>query len=146
MIPTWMSGLANKAAGNILGPELWAGQTPTIEDAGGSVGVYDVPTRTMTNTGTSTTGYPRFAFDLGMSTGKRYKVVGKLSGAVSKLNPTIPIRLSTAGTGNTVPYNFTTGNFDGIVTAGTAPVLQILSSIDNTEHLTIDTISVREVL
>ena len=131
----------DKSKGLVLGSELFANQTPVIDNALGSVGAYNSTTRTMTNTGSVVAGYPRFQFDLGLVVGRTYLVSGTLSGSVGQVGP---VRLSNTGTSNSVPYNTTTGVFFGRVVAA-ASFIEIGTQLDGAEAATIETLSVREI-
>lgn len=125
-----------------LGPELASTlPSPAIENNAGSVGAWNGTTRTMTNSGSVTSGYPRFAFNLGLQTGRSYQVTGNLTGNISQVTS---IRLATVGLANDVSYNSATGVFSGVVPANGSSI-QFLTDVDGAESLTISSISVRQV-
>lgn len=88
--------------------------TPSISNSSGSLGTWEESTLTMRNTAIGTNGdAPRFSFNLGLTIGKRYYVKCVLSGDIDKMGTVTPMRLAVSGGNNTVPYNSTTGVFDG---------------------------------
>jgi len=126
-----------------LGSELWDGLTvPSIVEGGsGSIGSYDVPTTTMSNTNIgSSTGYPRFRFDLGLVTGSTYTITGLLTGDITKINQ---IRLATSGSTATLTYDSGTGVFSGIV-AAEGDTLEFLTNGQSLTSLGIDSLSIKE--
>lgn len=125
----------------VLGSELWTSPTPTITNSAGTVGVYNTGTLTMTNTGSTVAGFPRFNFNLGLVSGKAYRVTGVLTGSISQLNV---LRLATIGTVNNISYNSATGVFSSDVIAG-SNILQIVTDLDGVESLTISSLSVKEI-
>ena len=134
----------DKSRGLRVGSELWANQTPSIQNASGTIGAYNSTTRTMTNTGTNLAGYPRFVFNVGAIVGKRYFISGKLSGNVSKIHSFGKIRLSSGGSEASLFYNDQTGEFYGRVLAESNS-LEFLTSLSVGESLTLDSISVKEL-
>jgi hypothetical protein len=137
-----------------LGPELVDIDnlpTPTITDFDGSVGAWDAVTRTMSNTVTSTNAsYPRFLFNFGLVSGKRYLIKGLLSGDISNglaANVDQRIRLATSGSANGVGYNTATGVIEGRPAAAAASVEFLLNgTITAPTALTIESLSIREIL
>ena len=114
---------------------------PTIANNAGTVGTWDSGTNTMTNTGSAATGYPRFAFNLGIVVGSTYLVTGMVSGNLGRL---AYIRLVNTGTANNVPYDVATGIFSGEVTAATA-TFEMVTSLVAGESLTISSLSIKPV-
>lgn len=128
-------------------PELWTNPTPTVANNSGTTGRYDAETMTMYNDGDAVIGFPRFAFNLGLTSGALYCVEGKLSGSINKL---LQLRLATSGSVNNVPYNASTGEFKGLVKASSNSIQFLLSTSDNpwvaaTDFLTIDELSIKEI-
>lgn len=128
-------------------PELWTNPTPAIANNSGTAGRYDDETMTMYNVGNAVIGFPRFAFNLGLTSGALYYVEGKLSGSIDKL---LQLRLALVGSDNNVPYNASTGEFKGFVKASSNSIQFLLSTFDNTwvsetDFLTIDELSIKEV-
>lgn len=129
-------------------PEKWSNPTPTISNVSGTVGAYNSGTRTMTNTGATVSGYPRFFFDLGLAVGKTYFVTGRLDGDRAKAGM---VRLADSGSANNIAVpNASTGLFSGYATAAAAvggkvgiEFLTFLTSADT--GLTIAQLSVKEV-
>lgn len=123
-------------------PELWANQTPSIFDFSGTVGSYNAGSRTMTNLGATFAGYPRFRFNLGLTAGRVYRVLGRIDGSRAAI---ATVRLADSGFLNNASYNSTTGIFDGYTTAAIASIefLTNLASADTGAILA--EISVREV-
>jgi len=128
-----------------LGAEL-AGSlpAPTISNNAGSVGAWNSGTRTMTNTGSTVAGFPRFRFNLGLVAGRHYLVTGQLSGDRTQLTGGTGIRLTDSGTANTVPYNSSTGVFYGIVPSA-SNIIEFVTELNGAESITIDSLSVREI-
>lgn len=125
-----------------LGPELWTNPIPTITNNSGTVGAYDSGTLTMTNSGSTVAGYPRFAFELGAVSGRRYRIAGRLAGDLSAVGS---VRLATATDAQaTCSFNSSTGDFSGLVVAS-ATSLQFLTTLTSTQAITIASLSVREV-
>ena len=114
---------------------------PTIFNSAGTVGTWDSGTNTMANTGATTSGYPRFAFNLGIVVGSTYLVTGMVSGNLGRL---AYIRLVNTGTANNVPYDVATGIFSGEVTAATA-TFEMVTSLVAGESLTISSLSIKPV-
>ena len=135
----------DKSKGLVLGSELWSSQVPTIQNVSGTIGAYNSTTRTMTNTGADAAGYPRFIFNVGAVVGKRYLITGKLSGNVSKIHSFGRIRLSSSGNEASLFYNNQTGEFYGRVLAESSS-LEFLTNLSVGESLTIDSISVKELV
>ena len=134
--------MLDKSQGLVLGPELWANQTPTIVDVSGNVGAYNTGTRTMSNSGAAGVGgYPRFRFNFGMTAGRTYSVSGTLSGNLTQVSG---VRLAVSGSANDLVYNNFTGVFQGRVTAS-GQILEITTTLDGSETVTISNISVREL-
>ena len=131
----------DKSRGLVPGAELWANQTPTIFDFSGTVGAYNTLTRTMSNTGATFGGYPRFQFNLGLVSGRTYLVSGTLSGSLTQI---AQIRLASSGLSNDIPYNSTTGVFFGRVVAAAAS-LEFVTSLSGANAVSISNISVREL-
>ena len=134
----------DKSKGLVLGSELWANQTPSIQNASGTIGAYNSTTRTMTNTGANAAGYPRFVFNVGAIVGKRYFISGKLSGNVSEIDSFAKIRLGSGGNTASLFYNSQTGEFYGRVLAE-SDSLQFITNLSVGESLTLDSISVKEL-
>lgn len=135
--------MLDKSRGPGLGPELAETlPTPSISNAGGSVGAYDPITRTMTNPTLGTeNGYPRFRFAVGLVAGKRYRIQGVVSGDLSRL---IGIRLHTSGGINDVPFNPTTGVFE-VRQVAAADVIEFRLDNSAATAVSIASISVREL-
>ena len=130
-----------KAGLDRLGPEMWTNPTPTIENSGGSVGVYDSATKTFTNSGSTVTNYPRFAFELGLTAGKFYQISGTLSGNTSEI---ASVRVATSGSANNISYNATTGSLSGFVLAA-ASSLQFITNLSGSESVSIQSLSIKEI-
>ncbi len=137
--------------GGALGPELVDIDdlpTPSIIDFGGSAGAWDASTRTMSNTVTSTeSSYPRFRFGFGLVAGRRYHVKGRLSGDLTALNNSGPIRLGTVGFGELVAYSSGTGIFEARqASASTLIEFVFNGTLTAPTALTIEELSIREIL
>jgi hypothetical protein len=129
-----------------LGPELWNNQIASsvnISDNAGTVGVYNPSTFTMSNSGSTVAGFPRFRFNVGLVTGSWYYVRGRLTGDVSQISSNY-VRLTTGGFANSLFYNQTTGVFEGIAWANGA-FLEFVTELSGAETLTIAEVSVREI-
>lgn len=136
--------MLDKSRGLVPGPELAASlPTPAIADFGGSSGAWDGTTRTMSNASTgSDAGHPRFSFALGLVTGRRYHVVGHLTGDLSAV---FLIRMATAGSENNVSFNSATGVFEARQLAGGTSLQFILNATLGTSAVHIGAVSVREL-
>lgn len=125
-----------------LGSELCSNQTPSIQNSGtGTAGAYNSTTKTMTNSGSTAAGFPRFRFDVGMTSGRLYRIQGQLSGSLIE---TSLIRLALSGQANNVSYNNSTGVFSGVVFAGSSNI-EFITELNGAESVTIASLSVREV-
>lgn len=127
-----------------LGSEVFSTfPTPTISNYSGTVGVWNSGTLTMTNTGSTVSGFPLFRFDIsGMTIEKRYSADGQCSGNLSKL---LYCRLATSGTVNNFPY----GTINGMIYGETQSSLACVEFVTNLavgESLTINYLSIKEVL
>ena len=131
-------------AGNPLsypvGPELWDGTvSPTIFNFGGTTGYYDIATKTMHSpTSSAYVDVPRFTFNLGLTTGKLYSIVGMLSGDLDDL--TTGGRISPNITLNTV-----TGEINTTFTAVNESIWFRFNANFSPSSVTIESLSVREV-
>lgn len=138
--------MLDKGQGLELGPELAVLSSPLIQDSGSNGATWDASTRTMyvPNVGTLES-YPRYSFNLQLVTGKRYVVIGRLSGDISKLS-TPPIRMATSGFNNSIEFNQGTGEFRSLQIAGWPYITFLLNGKLSTPFsVTIDNISVREI-
>lgn len=125
--------------------ELWTNPAPTVVNFGGTSGAYNTGTRVFTNSGSAVTGYPRFQFNLGLTSGKTYRVVGTLTGSISKV---AGIRLAGSGLVNNFSYNTSTGAFTAHVSAAVAYIefqLDAAASWTGADSVTISSISVKEI-
>jgi hypothetical protein len=138
----------DKRLGLKLGPELVDLDnlpTPIIANAGGSVGAWSAGSKTFSNTVTGTNdSHPRFAFNLGLTVGLRYKVTGRLSGDLSAISSSGGIRTAVSGTEARVQYDPSTGMFQGYPQSA-SDVLQFTTDGRQTFNLTIEELSVREL-
>ena len=124
-------------------PELWTNPAPTFDLAGGgSSPSYNQATRTLSNSvSSSVSGYPRARFGLGLTAGRVYRISGRIDGDRAGINV---IRPAAGGSASNVPYNTSTGVFDGFVVAQETYV-EFVTAITSTYSLVIAEISVREV-
>lgn len=127
-----------------LGPELAASlPTPSLTNFGGSSGSWNTSTRIMSNTTTGTdTGYPRFAFNLGLQGGRRYRVSGHLTGDLAAVQE---VRLATEGANNGVTFNPVSGIFEARQLAAGASLQFLFDGTYGPASVQIAAISVREV-
>lgn len=123
------------------GPELFADQTPGIDQGGsGANGTYVDATNTMANdTAGSNVAYPRFGFNLGLVAGLLYDVQGLVSGDIARV---YSVRLATSGSANNVSYDSGTGIFSGEATAS-GNQLEILTDGTGTFSIPISSLSVK---
>ena len=131
--------ILDRKGGLQLGSELFSLSTPTIVNVGGCIGAYANGTISNTAIG-SNGGFPRFQFSTPCTAGKRYLVSGQITGDKSAVSQ---VRLS-AGGGETVPYNQTTGIFYGVVIALNS-ALEFSTNGATLFNATITNISVREI-
>ena len=125
-----------------LGSELWSVSTPSIVNFGGSIGVWDGSTRTMSNSVIgSNVSYPRFQFSLPLTIGKRYAVSGTLTGDTSAINT---IRLSSLPGASNVSYNSATGAFYATNVPAAAALLEFTTNGTLAFSVSIADLSIRE--
>jgi hypothetical protein len=131
-------------AGNPLsypvGPELWDGTvSPTILNFGGTTGYYDIATKTMHSpTSAAYVDRPRFTFNLGLTAGKLYSIVGMLSGDLDDL--------TTGGRVNpNITLNTATGEINTTFTAVNESIWFVFNANFSPSSVTIESLSVREV-
>ena len=128
------------------GPELWAEQTPTINNADGSAAEWDAATLTMSNTSPTTSIIrPRFDFYVGLEDGKQYRISGRLSGDLTSIRGSV---FKMGNTGSNVDIDPSTGLFDSTGTAS-GVILPLLFTFDGSLgpfSVTIESISIREVI
>ena len=128
------------------GPELWAEQTPTINNADGSAAEWDAATLTMSNTSPTTSIIrPRFDFYVGLEDGKQYRISGRLSGDLASIRNSV---FRMGNTGSSVDIDPSTGLFDstGTASGGLLPLLFTFDGSLGPFSVTIESISIREVI
>jgi hypothetical protein len=128
------------------GPELWAEQTPTINDADGSAAEWNASTRTMSNTAPTTAIIrPRFDFHVGFENGKQYRLSGRLSGDLASIRGGA---FKMGNTGSNIVFDPITGLFDstGTVSGVIFPLLITFDGSLGPFSVTIESISIREVI
>lgn len=118
---------------------LWNNPTPAIFNFGGTVGAYDPVTRTMTNTGATVAGYPRFQFPLGLTVAAVYQATGTVTGNFNKVSP---VRLANTGAANNFTYSTVTGVLSGTATAA-ATYVEFGTSLVAGESAVIASINIR---
>lgn len=130
-----------------LGPELVTDETISVTNAtGGAVYTTDAVNRSITITQPgSSTSYPRILLVPGLTVGQTYKVVGRINPGQAGLSTPTAVRLATSGTANTVPFDSSTGIFEGTVIAA-ANMLEVLVDGTKAGTITIDELSIRRVL
>jgi len=125
-----------------LGSELWSVSTPSIVNFGGSIGVWDGSTLTMSNSVIgSNASYPRFQFSLPLTIGKRYAVSGTLTGDTSAIST---IRLSSLPGASNVSYNSATGAFYATNVPAGAALLEFTTNGTIAYSVSIANLSIRE--
>ena len=129
------------------GPELWAEQTPTINDAAdGSAAEWNASTLTMSNTAPTTSIIrPRFDFNVGFENGKQYRLSGRLSGDLASIRNSV---FRMGNTGTSIAFDPSSGLFDAIGTAsgGILPLLFTFDGSLGPFSVTIESLSIREVI
>ena len=123
-----------------VGPELWDGTvSPTVLNFGGTTGYYDIATKTMHSpTSAANVDRPRFTFNLGLTAGKLYSIVGTLSGDLDDL--------TTGGRVNpNIALNTTTGEINTTFTAVNESIWFVFNANFSPSSVTIESLSVREV-
>ena len=128
------------------GPELWAEQTPTINNADGSAAEWDAATLTMSNTSPTTSIIrPRFDFYVGLEDGKQYRISGRLSGDLASIRNSV---FRMGNTGSSVDIDPSTGLFDstGTASGGLLPLLFTFDGSLGPFSVTIESMSIREVI
>ena len=138
------------AAGAVLGPELFTGQSSTVDNSGGGATiVHTAATRTVQVTVAGSNNlYPRLRVAAGLVASKTYRVVGKLVGADGVSPPSNAInqvRLALGGTSNNLTYISGTGVFSGDQIAA-ADAVEVFVDGTQTGTVTIAELSVREVI
>lgn len=131
----------------VLGSEIVSTQQTTdTNSAGGAVYTHDPVLRSITVTGAGTSdSYPRLRLNLGLVSGRTYRIAGTITGNPGNVSTVIPMRLALSGTANNVPYNPTTGRFGGDIVAG-GNTFEVLLNGTLTGTVTIGSITCREVL
>lgn len=104
----------------------------SIQQSGGSFGIYASPTMSNAIAGTNSQ-YPRFRFGL-LTVGQSYTAAGKFSGDLASV---VKLRLANAGSANDLTFNPTTGEISGTVLAASNNV-EILTDGTSAFSITID--------
>jgi hypothetical protein len=128
------------------GPELWAEQTPAINDADGSAAEWNAATLTMSNTSPTTAIIrPRFDFNVGLENGKQYRLSGRLSGDLASIRNS---SFQMGNTGANIVIDPSSGLFDSIGTASGVilPLLITFNGSLGPFSVTIESLSIREVI
>jgi hypothetical protein len=133
--------MLDKSKGLVLGSELAAVlPTPTILDSGGSVGVWDGSTQTISSTTiTAITNYPRYQFAIaGVTAGKNYQISVTATG-------TNLIRISNPSLGGVALIaNFASGSLSFIANNVASNVFQLVTDSRAVYSATL-TVSIREL-
>lgn len=112
-----------------------------VSNFGGSIGTWNVETRTFASTGTgSNTGYPRLTFTNVLETGKWYKIKVSVTGDAASLGS---LRLSLSGNVNRV--NIVDGEADAVVLAASDHLQFIADGTTSPFSVQFQTLSVQEV-
>ena len=123
------------------GPELVdinSLESPSINNLGGSAGYWDAASRTAYSTATGAAGYPYFVFPVSVVVGKTYRFSGVLSGDFADIN------LFRFGNLNvTIAED---GSFDASLVANFADFKIYFESSLGPQAVTIDSLSIREVI
>jgi hypothetical protein len=129
--------------GHIAGQtELWDNPTPTIVNAGGSDGQYNSSTQTFTNNAIGTNGaYPRYQFELGLTSGNWYYLEGRFSGTLGDVHG---IRLGSGGADVTSQFNPSTGEFTAVVEANET-YLEIHGDGRESYNFTLESMTVKHI-
>jgi len=129
----------DKSKGLALGPELWAGQTPTITEVG-STSSWTPGSQMMSTSGGSSAQYPWFSFNLGMPVGGACAVNITLAGDIAKLQS---VRVGGGG-GRTITPSATISVTVGSIAA--TSIVFAFNGLAGSASVTISSISVRQLI
>lgn len=136
--------ILDKSRGLARGPELFANQVGTLNNAaGGATANYAAATQTIAISAAGTNSeFPRLSIDVGMVVGRVYAVSGAVTG---NPNGMARVRLALSGFANDLSYSRATGQIRGTVVAASSSI-EFLVDGTVTGTLSISSLSVREVL